>query len=406
MTSEYAIPDELPVVAPPPAVTEMATPGSAGQGVTRCVRCGASDVVFVAARGTLMCEFCRHEWTEASLDEQMGLSDGIGDLVGTHMSTAAADITDTEAMVTLKCTGCGAEVVINTDENLAARCHWCKHTLSLNDRIPNGAVPDGILPFHISKEQAMASIQSFVDDRKAFAHPDFAASFKAENVMGVYIPYMTVDGNITARLDGVGEVHKGRIKVGDNRYQNLADQYSVMRSLDLHIDDLIVETSSDKVNIHSDTSTNNIINAVLPFDVKNIVRFNAGFLGSQFTSERRDMNIDEANHYANNHFMTIARGAVSDSISGYTRGVRWDAEQINIKGTRWLSVLLPVWLYGFVEQTKNGPVTHYIAVNARSGATMGSVPINKSKARMASLVTGAVVSAITWPIALIVLVVG
>ncbi len=108
----------------------------------------------------------------------MGLSEGIGDLVGTVVSSAAVDIDDDTALVTIKCTGCGAEVVIDTDHNLSARCHWCKHTLSLNNQVPNGAVPDGILPFSVTKEQAMRSIQAFVDERKTFAHPAFAESFR------------------------------------------------------------------------------------------------------------------------------------------------------------------------------------------------------------------------------------
>ena len=180
----------------------------------------------------------------------------------------------------------------------------------------------------------------------------------------------------------------------------------MVRTLDLIVDDVVVETESSKADVNSSVSTNNIINAILPFDVKNIVRFNSGFLGDTYTSERRDMNVDEAEAFAANHFMTIGRGAVQGSISGYTRGVRWEAEQVHIKGSRWTSVLLPVWLYGFVETRKGKQITHYIAVNGRSGATMGSVPINRKKA--AALAWGLTIgiSAITWPIAFIVFLAG
>ncbi|MES2570350.1 MAG: hypothetical protein V4710_09905, partial [Verrucomicrobiota bacterium] len=47
-----------------------------------------------------------------------------------------------DVMVTLKCGGCGAEVVVNTAEQMGARCHWCRHVLTVNEQIPNGAVPD------------------------------------------------------------------------------------------------------------------------------------------------------------------------------------------------------------------------------------------------------------------------
>ncbi len=112
--------------------------------------------------------------------------------------------------------------------------------------------------------------------------------------MGFYMPYMTVDGNVTVRLDGKGEILRRTVRINDKQTEYQADEFAVMRELAMVVDDLIVETSSDKVNIHSTTSTNNIINAVLPFDVKNIVRFNSNFLGAEYTSERRDMDVDAA----------------------------------------------------------------------------------------------------------------
>jgi predicted RNA-binding Zn-ribbon protein involved in translation (DUF1610 family) len=97
-----------------PDVTVLATPSGAGEGVVRCPKCGASDVSLKPGTNTLMCAFCHHEWAEERLDDIMGLSVGIDKLKGTTITTAAAKISDTTALVTLKCTGCGAEVVIDT----------------------------------------------------------------------------------------------------------------------------------------------------------------------------------------------------------------------------------------------------------------------------------------------------
>ncbi|MDN4479261.1 TFIIB-type zinc ribbon-containing protein [Demequina sp. SYSU T00039] len=393
-------PEPVPEPAGP---AENATPAGAKDGLVRCARCGATDVAYRPETGTLVCEFCRYEWTEARLDEAMGLSEGIADLRGRTLSTASADITDDETLMTFKCSGCGAEVVVDTARSLQARCHWCKHVLSINNRIPNGAVPDGILPFSVTREQAMESISAFVAKRKSFAHPEFEKTFRPENVMGVYIPYMTVDGKVTARLDGVGEIGRGRVKVGENNYEYKVDRYAVARELDLEIDDVIVETSASKADIHATESTNNIINSILPFDVKNIVRFNASFLGDEYTSERRDMDVDHADDAAYAHMLTIARGSAAASVGRYDRGVRWEQEQLSVTGTRWTSVLLPVWLYGFEEKGRHGSVTHYLAVNGRSRATMGSVPINTSKARRVAFGVAAAASVVTWPIAFLIM---
>ena len=95
-------------------------------------------------------------------------------------------------VVTLKCSSCGAEVVIDTAEITQARCHWCRNTLSVNEQVPNGAVPDVVLPFKLTKAEAKQKIEEFVNKRKFYAHPKFVEEFTTDNVMGVYCPYMVV----------------------------------------------------------------------------------------------------------------------------------------------------------------------------------------------------------------------
>ena len=68
--------------------------------------------------------------------------------------------------------------------------------------------------------------------------------------------------------------------------------------------------------------------------------------------------------------------------------------------------LLPVWLYGFVETSGSRQITHYIAVNGRTGATMGSVPINRAKAAWVAWGTAAAISVVTWPLAIVALAMG
>lgn len=63
----------------------------------------------------------------------------------------------------------------------------------------------------------------------------------------------------------------------------------------------------------------------------------------------------------------------------YNRGVRWDNENLKLKGQQWKSAYLPIWLYSYQEEKKDKKVLHYVAVNARTKKTMGSVPIHMPK---------------------------
>ena len=86
--------------------------------------------------------------------------------------------------------------------------------------------------------------------------------------------------------------------------------------------------------------------------------------------------------------MSIARAQVEDSVERYGRGVRWEQERLDVHGTRWVSMYLPVWLYSYHQPGSNGGMLHYIAVNGRTGETMGSVPVQQWKLLTVAITVG------------------
>ena len=132
--------------------TVIKTDADAKDGQNKCPKCGATDISLNPKNGKLRCNFCRHEFEPEKLDAmEKDISKLEGEIVG---SGATNIIADTNDMVTFKCSSCGAEVVVDTAKATQARCHWCRNTLSVNQQIPNGAVPDTVLPFSIPKKEA------------------------------------------------------------------------------------------------------------------------------------------------------------------------------------------------------------------------------------------------------------
>jgi hypothetical protein len=77
---------------------------------------------------------------------------------------------------------------------------------------------------------------------------------------------------------------------------------------------------------------------------------------------------------------------------------------MDLKGTRWVAMYLPVWLYAYHQPgpggRPEGGLRHYIAVNGRTGETMGSVPVQQWKLMLAALTIGTVLEALAlWFIA-------
>ena len=365
-------------------------------GVNRCPRCGATEIQLRPSAGMLICLFCRHEWSEARVEETIPDGD-LTALRGTTIGSGASDIdTDVDSLITMKCAGCGAEVVVNTAEQMGARCHWCRHILTVNEQVPNGAVPDAVLPFKITHDEAMVTISGFAGKRRLFADRGFVRDFKPENVLGVYLPYMVVDGNASADVDGLGELKTRQYTRGSGDNQETfydADVYAVQRHVDFTADDLTIESSAERADMNASVNTNNVINTILPFDTENAVRWNGSYL-TGFTSEKRDRDVSNLEPELENQLLSIARSQVASSVEGYDRGVRWERERLDVLGTRWVSMYLPVWLYSHHDSGGGDGLVHYIAVNGRTGEVMGSVPVSRPRLLAAALTVGTVIEAI------------
>lgn len=359
--------------------TVIQTDVGAKDGQDKCPRCGSTDITTNTNNGKLRCNFCRHEFEP---EKVAGMVTDINHLQGQVIGSGAQDIVaDTNDILTFKCSSCGAEVVIDTASASQARCHWCRNTLSVNQQIPNGNIPDVVLPFNINKDIAKLEIEKFVGKRKFFAHPKFKEEFTTNNIMGVYFPYMLVDVNAHANLIGEGEHQTKKYYRGSGNNQQAyydADLYHIEREFDLAINGLSVESSSDRLNNNATDKTNNVINAIMPFDVENCVKYNANYLKG-YTSEKRDTNVEQLRGIVDTQSKDIVRFAANETLKEYDRGVAWTTETLDVKGQQWQAAYLPVWLYSYQEVKGDKKLLHYVAVNARTKKTMGSVPIHMPK---------------------------
>ena len=380
--------DEL--LAPDPVAIDTSAE-ELKDGANRCPKCGATDIRQRPGTDLLICLYCRNEWHGQRVEEEFGFGEGLDSLSGTIIASGAQAIAaDAGSLMTFKCTGCGAEVTVNTESAMTARCHWCRHVFGVNEQVANGAVPDAVLPFHIRKDDAVARIRQFVDKRRVFALKAFKEQFTPENVVGVYLPYMIVDGKASADVAGQGEIETRRYTQGSGDKKKTyydADIYKVERHVDFTVDDLPLESSTERGKLDTSVNTNNIINTILPFDTKNAVKWNASYL-SGYSSEKRDTDVEQLRPRLEDQLLSIARCQVEASMGRYDRGVRWEQEGLDVHGTRWVSMYLPVWLYSYHQPGRNGGMLHYIAVNGRTGETMGSVPVQQWKLLTAAITVG------------------
>ena len=348
---------------------------------SKCTKCGSTSIMFEQTSGKLLCQHCRNLFTEEKI---IPIVDEIELLEEKIISSGAKDIqNNSDQLITLKCSSCAAEVVINTGENLQIKCHWCRSILSVNEQISNGAIPDMILPFKINKEEAQKEIGKLVKKRSFFAHPRFKKEFCTENINGVFLPYLVTSVNANASYRG--ESQKKDIERAGLGYRLLALHYKVQSTFNITINNLMIEACGEKLQYESSTETNNVINAILPFDVENSVAWNANYLKG-YNSEKRNINIDEINDYINLQFKDISRHKGNELLSEYDRGTKWEEEKLFIRGQTYKSAYCPIWLYSYQSVNGGKKVLHYVALNARTKKAMGSIPINMKRLLFCSLI--------------------
>lgn len=349
--------------------------------VLRCPHCGGSDIAPDEKTGKLKCKSCKQLIDAKSANAKGGVEKLSGRIIGEGSQKI---IPGEDVVLTLKCSSCGAEVVINTDEALTAKCPWCRHILSVTDKLPNGAVPDLVLPFKLTRAEAHEKMKEFLTERLKYADPELEKNFSIDNIQGVFMPYVVIDMRVDAQLSGTGEELVRRYTVGsgddeETRYD--VNVYKVERVFELEVDDLTIEASSKRLNHDRRENTNNVISAIMPFDTENAVDWDPRYLRG-FTSEKRDLDVDELDIKAKRQTEDILKYQLSSSLAKYDRGVCWDLVRLKQSGVKWKTAYLPVWLFSVAQQSGEKVILHYVAVNARTGETHGSVPMNKKKILM------------------------
>ncbi len=82
----------------------------------KCIKCGSTDISYNIKTCKLRCNYCRYEFDSVKIE-----NNDISNLEGNSISAGASDIvSDADDIITLKCSSCGSEVVIDTTSSTQA----------------------------------------------------------------------------------------------------------------------------------------------------------------------------------------------------------------------------------------------------------------------------------------------
>ncbi len=340
----------------------------------KCPNC-AGPLSFTPEEDGFRCEYCQSFFTDAQLKEMYkDLDENLENQEADEPQPQEKE--SMEGVVYYTCPGCGAEIV--TDENTAATfCYYCHSPVVLGGRLSGELKPDYVIPFALSKEQAVKEFFSFCGKKK-FLPKDFLSQNHIEKMTGIYFPYWLTDGDVGGSYTARGEKVRSWT-TGDTRHTE-TKIFRLVREGSAHLEFLPVGASK--------SNDRAMMKFVHPYNKKDMENFSMTYL-SGFQADKRDMELAETERLIDGEMVQYTEKAMADTIVGYT-SVTKIGSALNVTKKVSKYALLPVWTLTY----KHGGKTYVYSLNGQTGKTYGELPVSKSKlACFAGLISGIVFAA-------------
>lgn len=307
-----------------------------------CPSC-AGRLFFDPKEQMLICDSCGSVFSPEKIDILSRLS------LYDH-SDADEDENDKQEIV---CDSCGA-AIIATNSTSATFCSFCGSQALITRRLTKQFRPDCLIPFKVTKKDAIEKIKEFAANSK-YAPKHFFNNKNITKLTGIYVPFWLM--NTKCRMHTLGFGYKESLS--ETR------KYRVITDFMIGFKDVPFDGA---VNMRDE-----LMEAIEPFDCSELVNFSSSYLQGYY-SQRYDLSVDKLSDRIIYRLRRYGKQAVTESLKKYDK---FDCDSCNFftDELEQKYALFPVWLLTYKYRGKN----YQIAVNGQTGKTDGDLPVCKLK---------------------------
>ncbi|MEK8127151.1 TFIIB-type zinc ribbon-containing protein [Paenibacillus filicis] len=309
----------------------------------KCPNCG-SGMVFDSTSGMLSCHSC-------------GRNDNIEDMPDLLTKQA---FTEDEAKE-YHCTSCGA-IIMTEAETTATVCSFCGSGVVLGDRLTGKLAPAKVIPFSISKEEAMRAFRKWCRNGR-LTPAGFMTADRVKGITGMYVPFWLYELHNRVEVQGHGT--KVRTYTQGDYQITETQHFELYRKIRLNYTKVPID-ASEKMN-------DELMDKLEPFPYAQLKSFKTPYLAG-YIAEKYSYTDQELLPRAKHKISEYIEAAIRTSTSGYTT-VNYTNKQIDTQLKHADYVLLPVWVvhYDFNK------LEYTFAMNGQTGKVVGKPPISKAK---------------------------
>ncbi len=252
------------------------------------------------------------------------------------------------------CDYCGGEVIVNGTE-ASTMCIFCGNPTIVFSRVTKQRRPDMIVPFKITKKDALKSIRKHF--KKGFFIPGEIKHFKEQEVRGIYIPYWIADAEHYGTVVIEGSVEKNK--------NNKDSIYYYGRSGMITINDFPVDASR--------LLPYDISSRLEPYGIRNAEEFHEDYLAGFYSSIADDKFDDLSGLIEKRAAAIFEETAMGDLMDAAPERIVEAAHYTEIDYSSLRYAMLPAWFVIYNHKGKHNT----ILVNGETGKVVCGVPWNK-----------------------------
>ncbi|MCR5089491.1 MAG: hypothetical protein K6C08_08275 [Oscillospiraceae bacterium] len=266
-----------------------------------------------------------------------------------------------EDMRLYQCPSCGAQLACDKT-TAATSCPYCGNPTVVPGQFHGQLKPDYILPFRITKEEAVAALKGYYKGKKLLPRR-FSEQNHLEEIKGVYVPFWLFDGRVSADMSYTGtRVHT---TVTGKEQITVTEYYDVARA-----------GRVDFMRIPADGSSkmpDELMDSIEPYDYRELRPFSTAYMPG-FLADIYDVNADACYERIEQRAVRTAEKLVDSTVSGYD-SLTTKSRQVNLRKGRVSYAMLPVWMLSTRWNGKN----FLFAMNGQTGKFIGDLPVSVGK---------------------------
>lgn len=324
----------------------------------QCPAC-TGPLHFDEQTGKLQCDYCESSFTveevEALFAEKNAEAEQAAQETQPESSEWGDDATHMRAY---NCPSCGAELICE-ETTAATACPYCGNPTIVPGQFSGTKKPDCIIPFKLSKEQAVAALKKHYQG-KPLLPKAFADENHLQEIKGIYVPFWLFDGS--AEADVTFKATRTHTRTTGKERIITTDHYEIWRKGNVPFSHVPVDGASKMPDEHMD--------AIEPFDYQDLKPFSLSYLPG-YLADKYDVTADECQPRAQARCRNSAIEAMRSTVVGYESCIPV-REDVSVRCSDVRYALLPVWLLS----TKWKDQTFLFAMNGQTGKMVGDLPIS------------------------------